>query len=355
MAGSVAASPTYSLTPSASKSTMPNNYLTSAEFTWLQQYLPDTYEKEFERYGNRSITAFLRMVGAELPTNSDLIKWEEQGRLHTKDTGVTLATYVGNEDTQTLTFTANHNLRVGQTIIISDETAGSTLSNKAIVTDAAPGAVLTDATVAYYEASQAAFAAASTMTVFVYGSEFNKGANGMIGSLEADPNIFQNKPIIIKDKYTVAGSDMAQIGWVEVTSENGASGYLWYIKSEHETRLRFDDYLEMAMIEGVPAAAGSGVAALADGGQLGNQGTDGMFYTIENNGNVYSGGIPSALADFDAVIQRLDKQGAIQENVLFVNRQMGFDIDDMLAAQNSMERVVHHMVFSITMKRWLLT
>ena len=335
MAGSVAASPTYSLTPSASKSTMPNNYLTSAEFTWLQQYLPDTYEKEFERYGNRSITAFLRMVGAELPTNSDLIKWEEQGRLHTKDTGVTLATYVGNEDTQTLTFTANHNLRVGQTIVISDETAGSTLSNKAIVTDAAPGAVLTDATVAYYEATQAAFAAASTMTVFVYGSEFNKGANGMIGSLEADPNIFQNKPIIIKDKYTVAGSDMAQIGWVEVTSENGASGYLWYIKSEHETRLRFDDYLEMAMIEGVPAAAGSGVAALADGGQLGNQGTDGMFYTIENNGNVYSGGIPSALADFDAVIQRLDKQGAIQENVLFVNRQMGFDIDDMLAAQNS--------------------
>ena len=335
MAGSVAASPTYALTPSASKSTMPNNYLTSAEFTWLQQYLPDTYEKEFERYGNRSITAFLRMVGAELPTNSDLIKWEEQGRLHTKDTGVTLATYVGNEDTQTLTFTANHNLRVGQTIVISDETAGSTLSNKAIVTDAAPGAVLTDATVAYYEASQAAFAAASTMTVFVYGSEFNKGASGMTGSLEADPNIFQNKPIIIKDKYTVAGSDMAQIGWVEVTSENGASGYLWYIKSEHETRLRFDDYLEMAMIEGVPAAAGSGVAALADGGQLGTQGTDGMFYTIENNGNVYSGGIPSALADFDAVIQRLDKQGAIQENVLFVNRQMGFDIDDMLAAQNS--------------------
>ena len=335
MAGSVAASPTYSLTPSASKSTLPNNYLTSAEFTWLQQYLPDTYEKEFERYGNRSITAFLRMVGAELPTNSDLIKWEEQGRLHTKDTGVTLATYVGNEDTQTLTFTANHNLRVGQTIVISDETAGSTLSNKAIVTDAAPGAVLTDATVAYYEASQAAYAAASTMTVFVYGSEFNKGASGMTGSLEADPNIFQNKPIIIKDKYTVAGSDMAQIGWVEVTSENGASGYLWYIKSEHETRLRFDDYLEMAMIEGVPAAAGSGVAALADGGQLGNQGTDGMFYTIENNGNVYSGGIPTALADFDAVIQRLDKQGAIQENVIFVNRQMGFDIDDMLAAQNS--------------------
>ena len=128
---------------------------------------------------------------------------------------------------------------------------------------------------------------------------------------------------------------MAQIGWVEVTSENGASGYLWYIKSEHETRLRFDDYLEMAMVEGVPAEAASGVAGLSASGQLGNQGTEGMFYTIENRGNVWSGGNPSALADFDAIIQRLDKQGAIQENVLFVNREMGFDIDDMLAAQNS--------------------
>jgi len=340
MAGSITgATGQPALTPSASKATLPNNYLTSAEFTWLQQYLPDTYEKEFERYGNRSINAFLRMVGAELPTNSDLIKWEEQGRLHTKYEGVTTTTNDGDA-TATLAITA-HNLRVGQTILISDGTPGSSASNKAIVTAASNA---NDVDVAYYEAGgQAVGMKASTnIIVFVYGSEFNKGANGMDGSLEADPNIFQNKPIIIKDKYIVSGSDMAQIGWVEVTSENGASGYLWYIKSEHETRQRFDDYLEMAMIEGVPAesiaggaAANSGVSLLSATGQLGNQGTDGMFYTIENQGNVWSGGNPTALADFDAIIQRLDKQGAIQENVLFVNRQMGFDIDDMLAAQNS--------------------
>ena len=261
MAGSITgAAGQPALTPSAIKATNPDNYLTSGEFTWLQQYLPDTYEKEFERYGNRSINAFLRMVGAELPTNSDLIKWEEQGRLHTKYEGVALGSYLGTEDVQTLTITGN-NLRIGQTIVISDETAGSSLSNKAIITAVATNSV----DVAYYEASQAAYAAASTMTVFVYGSEFNKGANGMSGSLEAEPNVFQNKPIIIKDKYIVSGSDMAQIGWVEVTSENGASGYLWYIKSEHETRQRFDDYLEMAMIEGVPAAGGSGVANLPSG------------------------------------------------------------------------------------------
>ena len=37
---------------------------------------------------------------------------------------------------------------------------------------------------------------------------------------------------------------LAQVGWIEVTTENGATGYLWYLKSEHETRLRFEDYLE---------------------------------------------------------------------------------------------------------------
>jgi len=330
MAGSITgAAGQPALTPSSSKAALPSNYITSFDF--LSQYLPDTYEKEFERYGNRSISAFLRMVGAEMPTNSDLIKWEEQGRLHTKFEGVTTAT-ADAQDAATLAITAN-NLRVGQTIMVSDGTAGSSASNKAIITAVATNSV----DVAYYEAGgQAAGMNASTnIIVYVYGSEFNKGANGMSGSLEADPVIKDNKPIIIKDKYVVSGSDMAQIGWVEVTSENGASGYLWYIKSEHETRLRFDDYLEMAMIEGVPAEAASGVAALSASGQLGNQGTKGLFHEIENNGNVWSGGNPTALADFDSIIQRLDKQGAIQENVLFVNRDFGFDIDDMLAAQNS--------------------
>ena len=48
---------------------------------------------------------------------------------------------------------------------------------------------------------------------------------------------------------------MAQIGWVEVATEDGTSGYLWYLKAESETRLRFEDYLEMAMVEGENANA----------------------------------------------------------------------------------------------------
>ena len=53
----------------------------------------------------------------------------------------------------------------------------------------------------------------------------------------------------MKDYYEVSGSDASRIGWVEVTSEGGASGYLWYLKAESDTRSRFTDYLEMSMLE----------------------------------------------------------------------------------------------------------
>ena len=335
----VDAVPGFDLQPSSEQVLLQTNYITNFDF--LNQYLPDTYEKEFERYGNRTVASFLRMVGAEMPSNSDLIKWAEQGRLHTKYTNVTSAAAAG-QLTATLTIgdtlvpgAGSIAIRVGQTIMISDSTAASVLSNKAIVTAVNTGAGTID--VAYYEAAGQGVAAAVVCSLFIYGSEFQKGSVGMQGQLEADDQIFSNSPIIIKDRYAVSGSDMAQIGWIEVTTENGATGFLWYMKSEHETRLRFEDYLETAMVEAVPAEAASGAAAIVEGvaSGVGNKGSEGLFYVVEERGNVWSGGNPTALADFDAIIQRLDKQGSIEENVIFLNREFGFDIDDMLASQNS--------------------
>jgi hypothetical protein len=72
MAGSLLGTPTFALQPSAEQVALQTNYITN--FNFLNQYLPDTYEKEFERYGNRTIASFLRMVGAEMPSNSDQIK-----------------------------------------------------------------------------------------------------------------------------------------------------------------------------------------------------------------------------------------------------------------------------------------
>jgi hypothetical protein len=351
MAGQVNATPGFDLQPSASQTPLSTNYITNFDF--LNQYLPDTYEKEFERYGNRTISSFLRMVGAEMPSNSDLIKWAEQGRLHTKYQAVTSAAAAGQDQAvwtipnnianfnPALGGTSNQAaFRAGQTVMISDNTGGSALQNKGIITVAPTAANPNQVTIAYYEAGGQTMAAGVSCDIFIYGSEFAKGVEGMQGSLESDDFFFQNKPIIIKDKYAVSGSDMAQIGWVEVTSENGASGYLWYMKSEHDTRLRFEDYLETAMIEAVPAAAGSGAGDYLQGVGAGlsaadSSGSEGIFYVVGNRGNVFGGGNPTTLAQFDNIIQRLDKQGSIEENVIFVDRQFSFDIDDMLAAQNS--------------------
>lgn len=323
--------PNYQLQPSAEQVALSTNYITNFDF--LNQYLPDIYEKEVERYGNRTIASFLRMTGSEMPSASDMIKWAEQGRLHTKYVDCTPAQDTGSDF---CVFTVNDAnvtgiaIRAGQTVYVSDNATGK--SNKGIVT-----AVNTSAatfTVAYYEGGGQTFPDTATCSVWIYGSEFKKGTVGMIGSLESEDDIFSNSPIIIKDKYAVSGSDMAQIGWVEVTTENGATGYLWYLKSEHETRLRFEDYLETAMIEAVPAETGSGVANSSLNPTYGNKGSEGMFYVINTRGNVWGGGNPTTLADFDTIISRLDKQGSIEENAIFNNRDFGFDIDDMLAGLN---------------------
>jgi len=129
---------------------------------------------------------------------------------------------------------------------------------------------------------------------------------------------------------------MAQIGWVEVATEDGTSGYLWYLKSESETRLRFDDYLEMAMVEGELAAGGGGFTAnqaLVPGftAAVNAHGSQGLFAAIQARGNVmagFSGG--TGISDFDQVLKNLDTQGAIEENMLFLNRSLDLDFDDML-------------------------
>lgn len=337
----VSASPSFQLQPSANRQITGTNYIGSADFNFLNQYLPDLYEKEFERYGNRSISGFMRMVGAEMPCASDLIRWAEQGRLHMKYTNVgvaiasgvatltvpaqsTVSGYPSNNPLATI----NIGLRIGQTIMCQEENGSRVFHARvASVSSYAAPAATTTVTADIYE--NPAPATGGNYSVWVYGSEFQKGTGGMAESLQPFDSYFSNNPIILKDRYTVTGSDMTQIGWVEVTGENGVSGYLWYMKAEHDSRLRFEDYLESSMLESIPAVASGGAATASF------KGTEGVFFAVQNRGNIFSGGFPTSLIDFDAIVQRLDKQGAIEENALFVNRAASFAMDDFLAAQNS--------------------
>ena len=170
--------------------------------------------------------------------------------------------------------------------------------------------------------------------VMIYGSEYLKGSSNAGNSIDAKFTQFNNKPIILRDKYSVNGSDVAQIGWVEVTTESGTSGYLWYLKSEHEARIRFEDQLEMSMVE---AVKDDGTLA-GSAGAGGFEGSEGLFASIESRGLVYNDADfdgATGLAEFDTILQELDKQGAIEENMQFLDRQTSLSIDNMLAQQNS--------------------
>ena len=98
-----------SLIPSQSQEILNSNYLqfnggagAGDTNTFAQQYLPEIYEQEVERYGNRTLSGFLRMVGAEMPMTSDQVIWSEQNRLHISYQGVGVANAAGTTSTITL-------------------------------------------------------------------------------------------------------------------------------------------------------------------------------------------------------------------------------------------------------------
>ena len=326
------------LTPSARKQTLATAYIDFAAAGssdgWAQQYLPDLMEAEAEVFGNRTISGFLAQVGAEEGMTSDQVVWSEQGRLHLSYTNCTVSTNtitmvneVGGHSS-----VSTHGIRPGDMVLISD--ANATI--RAFVNSVGADNIVV---LPYAHANIAGAGVASTtnVSVVVYGSEYAKGAVGRDGANTPTFKSFTNKPIILKDKYEISGSDSSQIGWVEVAGEDGQSGYLWYLKAAGDTKQRFADYLEMAMIESEKAAVTVTSTITNATGTI--AGTEGLFSAITGRGNQSSGvtGVNAAtdLAEFDAILAEFDKNGAIEENMLFCNRSTALAIDDMLASMNS--------------------
>jgi len=334
--------------PASQKQTLATNYLdlsSASNAGWGQQYLPDLMEKEAEVFGPRTISGFLSQVGAEEAMTADQVVWSEQSRLH--------LSYKGNiSGTDTFTFetdidenavTTTHGVRINDTVLIANANGVF----KAMVT-AAPST--SSVTVKAYDATSiAALTTSKATTLLVYGSEYGKATGyytTAAGSRVAETHTanepsfqtFTNKPIIMKDYYEVSGSDASRIGWVEISTEMGQGGYLWYLKAESDTRARFNDYIEMSMLESVKGSGSNAVDDhLRSSGD--NIGTQGLFDAIEDRGNVTTGvtGVNAStdLAEFDAILAEFDKQGAIEEYMMFVNRSTSLAMDDMLASMNS--------------------
>ena len=352
-----------SIVPSQTQLPLANNYLAfntaaAGANDFAQQYLPEVYEAEVERYGNRTLGGFLKMVGAEMPMTSDQVIWSEQNRLHISYTGCSVTSAAGaaigiisipstasvspvTGGGQTTPIQTIGVINLNDTVVIMNTATGVTVKAVVVVAPvvAAGGAPATQIQVTSFTAANLnSLGVLADLKIFVYGSVFAKGTGQSLASAQPQFTQFNNQPIIIKDRYQINGSDTAQIGWVEVATEDGTSGYLWYLKSESETRLRFDDYLEMSMVEGELANGAGGVSFAAQaanvqgfGGGINAYGSQGLFAAIQARGNVMAGfSAGTGLSDFDQVLKNLDTQGAIEENMLFLNRSLDLDFDDML-------------------------
>jgi len=335
------------------------NYVdfTGAGSAWAQQYLPDLMEKEAEIYGKRTISGFLAQVGAEEASAADRVVWSEQGRLHLCYTATCEDAVGGNDDASDNMFTVikdidgntitagEHGIRLGDTVLVSNSTL--TLRGYVSVINEATNNI-TILPYNHADFDQAGFsdgAGAEAYRILVYGSEFAKGTAARTSANEPQFKSHFNKHIILKDYYEVSGSDASAIGWVEVAGEEGQSGYLWYLKAEGDTRARFADYIEMSMLESQFAVADSTIENATGGLGLSasttgyDAGTEGLFKAIETRGHQTTGvlGIDPVtdLGEFDSILAVFDQNGAIEENMMFLDRTTSLAIDDMLAAMNS--------------------
>ena len=300
--------------PAPKKQTLNTNYLDftgSTDVTWAQQYLPDLMEKEAEVFGPRTISGFLSQVGAEEAMTSDQVVWSEQGRLHLSFKGHVESNAGGTAsggqiqlekdiDGQAVV-SGSLPIRVNDTVLIANSEGVVRCIVEAVATDIIDVQPYSHASL--NTAGLSTTGGSETTTVLVYGSEYGKGMS-----------------------YLTAGDGSATD-----------------TRAEADTRARFTDYIEMSMLESELNLAASTIdgSNLVDGSEAGagSVGTEGLFAAIESRGNVTTGvtGVNAAtdLAEFDAILAEFDKQGAIEEYMMFVNRSTSLAIDDMLASMNS--------------------
>ena len=328
--------------PAPVKQTLSTNYIDFRSGSdaagindWRQQYLPELMAAEAEVFGNRTISGFLSQVGAEEALTSDQVIWSEQGRLHLRYSGA----LKGANGTLIDGLPSTHAIRVGDTVIVASAAANKTVkcyvthtnANSADATDPFGSVTVGAAEIKVLPYSAATLQAAGItadndpLEIVVYGSEFAKGKNGRTEVITPKFESFSNKPVIMKEKYEISGSDAAQIGWVEVSGEDGQSGFMWYLKAQGDTTQRFADNCEMVLVEAEKASN-----TTLTGQNI--EGTEGLFNAIENRGLVTAAALDKD--EFDVILGEFDGQGAIEENMMYLDRTESLVIDDMLAGLN---------------------
>jgi predicted transcriptional regulator len=197
-----------------------SNYRSLYDFT--NQYLPDAMPDLVNIFNPQSITGFLDSMGYEEELHSDLAIWGEYGRRHKLHTAVTRSANV-------FTSTA-HSVRLGDKILVyATAAAGKEIG---IVT-----ARTANTFTAAVQNSAAWTVATTALSVRVIGDEHRKGTDGKELAITRDFDRYTVSPVIIKDQFSVDGSDIPNITWLY---DNDMNPY-WYMEDEVESFKRFLD------------------------------------------------------------------------------------------------------------------
>jgi len=260
----------------------------------------DNREALIKTYGKQGITGFLSMVGAvKAQAVADEVTYWEEARLHQLQVG-----------------TAANGLEVtaanAAAIVVRENDVVLSGSDRFFVSD------ITALVITLVALDGAAVLANGAVSLSVIGNLYAQGSDQPNGGFEANVVKRTNPFMIMKEAYKVSGSQATNIGWINL----GNGDYRWYMKGEADTRQRFMDKREMMLLLGEKTSAVTGVS-----------GSEGYFAAIEDRGIVASGTDAdfASLADVDAIIVELDKQGGAAEYAMYVDRATDLALDDMIA------------------------
>jgi hypothetical protein len=332
--------PYLSATPSAAKVVTTENYVSTVDYL-SAIHKPDVNEVFVKRYGDQGITGLMAMLGNKRPVaNKEFIHFEEDW-IHqtiTIDTDadtkaitggyqiqITISGYTASADHSPIKL--NHiiefeNGQVGLVVALSvDGAAFESVPGYTPAAPATPANGLVFAQVLTYDGTATDVANIPGVAI-VTGTEFAEGTDQPDGMT---PNVikYSNTVMIIKESYEVTGSEATNATWMKIVDPGtGKSGWLWYLKGEGDTYRKFDDYMELQMLNGEKVAAGA--TALAG---LGMRGTEGLIDFAEG-GNDIGFTTSFGVSDFRTVVVALDKNRGAMENTAWAGLTTSLDVDD---------------------------
>ena len=310
------------------------NYQSLGEL--LDPTKPDVRELYVETFGDQGLTGFLDLTGAVRNAGTaDEVQWYEEGRLH--------RTVTIDSPTGAVAAGATGTFTVDSSNSIDDDDI--TTADQVI----RPNDVLLNGSVRLIvvTVSDSALTFTAIASEALTGGQYDGVEFAVIGNMYAQgtgqPGKFyqtsltkrQNSYIITKDTFHVNGSQASNIGWLKVGGQ-----YRWYVKGEMDARKRFMNQREAMMLWSDGSSTAPSTVDV--GGQFNK--SEGYFAAVANRGITADGftnpgstttpGTPT-MGDLDSIILELDKEGAVNEYAMYLNRDLSLTIDDLLGVANA--------------------